>query len=331
MEGDGEIRMGSLHWGMGKWLGCLLVLLPCFAAHAGTVTYVYTDPQGTPLAEADAQGNITARFDYAPYGSVAMGVAPDGPGYTGHVNDPDTGLVYMQARYYDPVTARFLSVDPKTPIAENTFNFNRYSYANNNPTNNIDPAGQNSVITYNANGSINIAVPVKFSGPGASTANINSIKADTASRWSGVYEVHGRLTMVNVAIVDVNANTPKQAINNITLLNGPTSDKSSQGASFVRGGNSGEWNMASRGMAQGEGAHETGHLMGDKDYYTSGTDASGQRTSSAMAGYSNNLMGALGGSVFTDNRNMNMILNSPNNVIQRQPSPPLPPPPITTH
>jgi RHS repeat-associated protein len=123
MEGSGEIDMGSRHWGMSKWgmskwLGCLLVLLSCFAAHAGTVTYVYTDPQGTPLAEADAQGNITARFDYASYGSVAMGAAPNGPGYTGHVNDPDTGLVYMQARYYDPVTARFLSVDPKTPLVQ---------------------------------------------------------------------------------------------------------------------------------------------------------------------------------------------------------------------
>lgn len=134
--------MGSRHLGLSKWLGCLLVLLPCFAAHAGTVTYVYTDPQGTPLAEADAQGNITARFDYAPYGSVAMGAPPNGPGYTGHVNDPDTGFVYMQARYYDPVTARFLSVDPKTPAAGNSFNFNRYTYANNNPVVNIDPDGR---------------------------------------------------------------------------------------------------------------------------------------------------------------------------------------------
>lgn len=31
---------------------------------AGKVTYIYTDPQGTPLAEADASGNITATFDY---------------------------------------------------------------------------------------------------------------------------------------------------------------------------------------------------------------------------------------------------------------------------
>ena len=41
-----------------------------------------------------------------------MSGAPNGPGYTGHVNDPDTGLVYMQARYYDPGWGGFLSVDP---------------------------------------------------------------------------------------------------------------------------------------------------------------------------------------------------------------------------
>ena len=85
-----------------KATACVLALLLWGAAQAGTVTYVYSDPQGTPLAEADAQGNITATFDYRPYGAQAMGQPPSGPGYTGHVNDPDTGFVYMQARYYDP-------------------------------------------------------------------------------------------------------------------------------------------------------------------------------------------------------------------------------------
>lgn len=43
-------------------------------AHAqpGKVTYFYTDPQGTPLVEADANGSITATFDYKPYGSQAL-------------------------------------------------------------------------------------------------------------------------------------------------------------------------------------------------------------------------------------------------------------------
>ncbi|WP_266157344.1 RHS repeat-associated core domain-containing protein [Dyella silvatica] len=115
-------------------------------AHAATVTYVYTDPQGTPLAEADASGNITATFDYRPYGTQALGTAPSGPGYTGHVNDPETDLVYMQARYYDPNSGRFLSMDPIGVSPGNGFNFSRYDYANNNPIANIDPDGRQSTM-----------------------------------------------------------------------------------------------------------------------------------------------------------------------------------------
>lgn len=111
---------------------------------SGTVHYYYTDPQGTVLAETDANGNITATFDYAPYGTQAMGTVPDGPGYTGHVNDRDTGLVYMQARYYDPI-GRMLSVDPTGPVAGNIYGFNRYVYANNNPIVNIDPDGRDAI------------------------------------------------------------------------------------------------------------------------------------------------------------------------------------------
>lgn len=116
----------------------------CHVVQAGTVTYVYVDPQGTPLAEADASGNITARFEYTPYGvSVSsMGAAPDGLGYTGHVNDPDTGFVYMQARYYDPSGGRFLSADPISPASGDLFNFNRYDYTSNNPVNHTDPDGR---------------------------------------------------------------------------------------------------------------------------------------------------------------------------------------------
>lgn len=68
--------------------------------------------------------------------------SPSGPGYTGHVNDPETNLVYMQGRYYDPTTGHFLSVDPVALEAGNTFNFNRYDYVNNNPINHIDPTGK---------------------------------------------------------------------------------------------------------------------------------------------------------------------------------------------
>ena len=124
---------------------CALVMLVSSTTHAqqgGTVTYVYTDPQGTPLAETDANGYITKTFDYTPYGAVAIGTAPNGPGYAGHVTDPETSLSYMQGRYYDPVTGQFLSVDPKRPKAGDTFSVSRYAYVHDNPINNIDPDGR---------------------------------------------------------------------------------------------------------------------------------------------------------------------------------------------
>ena len=130
----------------GLWLGLGLQA----QAQTDTVTYVYTDPQGTPLVKADASGNVIARYDYTPYGNsiASLGNPPDGPGYTGHVNDPETGLVYMQARYYQPV-GRFLSPDPVGPVAGNIYSFNRYAYADDNPIMHIDPDGRKTTCTDN--------------------------------------------------------------------------------------------------------------------------------------------------------------------------------------
>ena len=58
------------------------------------------------------------------------------------MNDVDTGLVYMQQRYYDPIAGRFLSVDPVTTNAGDGSFFNRYVYTNNNPYKFKDPDGR---------------------------------------------------------------------------------------------------------------------------------------------------------------------------------------------
>lgn len=116
------------------------------AQAAETTTYVLTDVQGTVLAREDAHGTTIATYDYRPYGKQQTGPMTAGPGYTGHVDDPDTGLVYMQARYYDPLVGRFLSPDPVSPNAEDVLNFNRYAYANNSPVVNYDPDGRQSTM-----------------------------------------------------------------------------------------------------------------------------------------------------------------------------------------
>jgi len=109
--------------------------------YASNVTYIYTDPQGTPLAEADSQGNVVSTSDYRPYGRQALGNAKDGPGYTAQVNDTDVSLMYMQARYYDEQVGAFLSTDAQGVRAGNIYNFGRFAYAYNNPVVLQDPSG----------------------------------------------------------------------------------------------------------------------------------------------------------------------------------------------
>jgi len=108
---------------------------------AGTVTYVYTDTQGTPIAEANSARTITATYDYKPFGSEVNNSPPDGVGFTGQISDPSSGLVYMQARYYDPDTGRFLSTDPDAARVGDFSNFNRFGYAELNPVRYTDPNG----------------------------------------------------------------------------------------------------------------------------------------------------------------------------------------------
>ena len=109
---------------------------------AGEKKYIHPDVLGGTAATTNA-AKSPERTRYAPYGS-AWGHTPKNEiGYTGHKQDSDTGLVYMQARYYDPVIGRFYSNDPvgwtpKNPV----MSFNRYLYVNNNPYKYTDPNGE---------------------------------------------------------------------------------------------------------------------------------------------------------------------------------------------
>jgi RHS repeat-associated protein len=110
-------------------------------------SYIHTDGLGSPARTTSASSVPSAREDYKPYG---WGAEPQSkPGFTGHVADAETGLIYMQARYYDPYAGRFLAVDP---VVSNPTSFNRYWYANNNPYKNIDPDGRDSASCYTGNG-----------------------------------------------------------------------------------------------------------------------------------------------------------------------------------
>ena len=52
----------------------------------------------------------------------------------------------MNARYYNPATARFLSQDTYTGSAFDPWTQHLYAYCNNNPVNMIDPTGHNPLL-----------------------------------------------------------------------------------------------------------------------------------------------------------------------------------------
>jgi len=129
------------------WRVALLLSLwsQAWMAWSQTVIYIHTDALGTPIAETDAAGNVIQTSEYAPYGDLLNRPDSDGPGYTGHVQDAATGMVYMQQRYYDPAIGGFLSVDPVGPLSDPVNHFNRYRYARNNPYRFVDPDGRRDV------------------------------------------------------------------------------------------------------------------------------------------------------------------------------------------
>ena len=108
------------------------------------VRYLHTDALGSPVAETDQLGAVKKRTYYESYGAPVSGKYADGPGYTGHVTDSASGLSYMQQRYYDPLAARFLSLDPVVTDPNTGGGFNRYWYANNNPYKFTDPDGRDA-------------------------------------------------------------------------------------------------------------------------------------------------------------------------------------------
>ncbi|MDT8446659.1 MAG: RHS repeat-associated core domain-containing protein, partial [bacterium] len=97
----------------------------------------------------DSEGQVAARIRHLPYGEVDVQstldhrkAAKQYASFTGQELDESTGLIYYNARYYDPSLGRFIS--PDTLIdgdGTGAVHFNRYAYVRNNPTNFTDPTG----------------------------------------------------------------------------------------------------------------------------------------------------------------------------------------------
>jgi len=113
--------------------------------------YVLKDHLGSITGIADPSGNILEDLSYDPWGrrrnaydwtDYNVGFTRFDRGYTGHEHLSQFGLINMNGRVYDPFLARFLSPDPQLQSPDYSQNYNRYSYAWNNPLKYTDPSGE---------------------------------------------------------------------------------------------------------------------------------------------------------------------------------------------
>lgn len=84
----------------------------------GTVFYYVTNLQGDVTAILDGDGNLVINYYYDAWGKPTNTILGNNTvsalnplRYRGYVYDVETGLYYLQSRYYDPEVGRFINAD----------------------------------------------------------------------------------------------------------------------------------------------------------------------------------------------------------------------------
>jgi RHS repeat-associated protein len=107
------------------------------------LSYFHGDGLGSVVKTTSAAGTVTQSRQYDAWGTLEIGSTLAGYAFTGREWDPETGLYYYRARYYDPTVGRFSSEDPA-----GVGNASLFSYVGNHPVNYRDPSGMYRCVYY---------------------------------------------------------------------------------------------------------------------------------------------------------------------------------------
>ena len=104
----------------------------------GDVIGIY-NTSGTKVAfySYDAWGNLISS-SYSDYNAYSLNPFR----YRGYYFDTETGFYYLQSRYYDSKTGRFLNADGYVNANGDLQGYNMYAYCSNNPVMCVDPTGE---------------------------------------------------------------------------------------------------------------------------------------------------------------------------------------------
>jgi RHS repeat-associated protein len=116
------------------------------AQGAGGVSYLTRDTLGSTRVVTGQNQEVRGRYDYMPFGEECYAGRSGYGGevrqkFTGKERDEETGMDYMQARYFSSTQGRFISPDPVAGSCWNPQSLNAYSYVWNNPLKLTDATG----------------------------------------------------------------------------------------------------------------------------------------------------------------------------------------------
>jgi RHS repeat-associated protein len=115
----------------------------------GTTYYYQRNGQGDIIGMYNSSGTKVVSYTYDVWGkllttsgSLASTLGENNPlRYRGYYYDNETGFYYLQSRYYDPTTGRFISPDVLVSTGQGVLGHNMYAYCLNNPVNMSDESG----------------------------------------------------------------------------------------------------------------------------------------------------------------------------------------------
>ena len=110
--------------------------LPMSVVYNGTAYFYTVNLQGDVMAIVDASGTAVVSYSYDAWGNIlsVSGAMADTLGesnplrYRSYVYDNETGLYYLQSRYYDPYTGRFINADAFTSTGRGVIGNNIFAY-----------------------------------------------------------------------------------------------------------------------------------------------------------------------------------------------------------
>jgi RHS repeat-associated protein len=129
---------------------------------SGVTSYYGYDGFGGVRALTDATGAVTDTYDYDAWGNAVnvTGSTPNVYRYRGEQYDADLNLYYLRARYFNPLTGRFLTRDSYRTCgcagcgcgacAQYLGDLHKYLYGRANPVNRIDPSGNVEMVDYSS-------------------------------------------------------------------------------------------------------------------------------------------------------------------------------------